>query len=228
MDSNTGHEKANEQKWSRRSRTYDEKRFDYFRYMQKRLISPLDLKKGSNFLDIGCGTGWAVRYAAEILDGEGDFTGIDISGGMIEKAIENSRGLKNVHFYKASAESLPLESYYFDNIICTNSFHHYLNPVKVLIEVKRVLKQGGKIYILDVTSDDFITARINKIVQKKEQEHVKFYSTKEYKNMFKEAGLTHIKSGSIMYPLKVHIAEKQHRGESNDNISRLPALFFSL
>jgi ubiquinone/menaquinone biosynthesis C-methylase UbiE len=127
---------------------------------------------------------------------------------MIDKAKENIIGKKNTYFYQTSSESLPLENDYFDNIICTNSFHHYLNPVKALIEVNRVLRLTGRLYILDVTSDDIFLKLINGIVRKKEKEHVKFYSTKEYKSMFLQAGLRHIKSKLLIYPLKVHIAEK--------------------
>jgi ubiquinone/menaquinone biosynthesis C-methylase UbiE len=176
--------------------------------MQKRVISLLKLKEGSNFLDLGCGTGWAVRYVSEKCNGQGNFIGIDISSGMIKKAKENTPNNKNISYYQASSESLPLENEYFDNIICTNSFHHYRNPHKALYEVHRVLKPRGKIYILDVTSDDFFIKWIDRIVQRKEKEHVKFYNTNEYKNMFLKSGLNHIKSKTVIYPLKVHIAEK--------------------
>jgi ubiquinone/menaquinone biosynthesis C-methylase UbiE len=209
MNNIADHNLANDLKWSRRSKNYDDKRFDYFRYMQKKLISIMDLKENSNFLDIGCGTGWAVCHVSRILKGKGNFIGIDISEGMIEKAGENSKNLSNVIFYKASSEEIPLESGYFDNIICTNSFHHYLNPASVMQEIYRVLKPGGKLHILDVTADDFIVRWVDGRVGKKEKEHVRFYSTKEYRIMFKEASLKYVKSRIIgTYPLKVHIAEK--------------------
>jgi ubiquinone/menaquinone biosynthesis C-methylase UbiE len=207
MEGINEHNRENEQKWDIRAETFDEKRFDYFRYMQKKLISTVNLQKNTNFLDLGCGTGWAVSYVATLLKGQGSFIGIDISGRMIEKAKENTLGLKSIRFYRASSEELPLENDFFDNVICTNSFHHYLNPVKALTEVYRVLRQKGRIYILDVTADDFFIKWIDRRFRKKEKEHVKFYSTTEYKSMFSQIGLKYIKSKSI-YPLKVHIAEK--------------------
>jgi ubiquinone/menaquinone biosynthesis C-methylase UbiE len=207
MENINEHNKVNEQKWDAWSKTFDKKKFNYFRYMQKNVISMINLQENTNFLDLGCGTGWAVCYVATLLKGQGNFIGIDISKGMIEKAKENALGLKNVSFYKASAEELPLENDYFDNIICTNSFHHYLNPIKALTEANRVLKQKGKIYILDITADNFFIKWIDRRHRKKEKEHVKFYSTIEYKDMFSQVGLKYIKSRSIKY-LKVHIAEK--------------------
>lgn len=64
MDPHTEHTRLNERKWDSRAATYDRKRFDYFRWMQKRVVRLIDLRPGLHFLDIGCGTGWAVRYVA--------------------------------------------------------------------------------------------------------------------------------------------------------------------
>ncbi len=200
--------KANELKWDRRALTYDRKRFGYFRYMQKKAIDQLVLRENINFLDIGCGTGWAVRYIAALLNGNGNFTGIDISNGMVEQAKANSKGLMNIDFIQANSEVLPFQKEYFDSVLCTNSFHHYLHPNRVMHEISRVLKSGGRIYILDVTADDFFIRWINSIVRKREKAHVRFYSTDAYRNMFLESGLKPFKSKRLMYPLRVHIAEK--------------------
>jgi ubiquinone/menaquinone biosynthesis C-methylase UbiE len=210
------HSELNEKKWDRRARDFDDKRFNYFRFMQKRLISLLDLKENQRLLDIGCGTGWAVRYAASLVKEHGEFCGIDISSKMIEKAIANSSDYKNVHFYRTGAEKLPFKNNYFDFIICSNSFHHYFSPEKVLSEVYRVLKPAGKIYILDITSDGFITRMVDRWIKKREPEHVKFYSTEEYRRLFFNARLHYLKSRLLPgrltgFPMKVHIGEKNKR-----------------
>ncbi len=207
--SESDHTKLNQQKWDRWSRTFDNKWGAPFRYLQKRIVSLAELKSGGNFLDLGCGTGFAVHYAAELLKGQGNFVGIDISEGMIAKARENAAGIENIRFYRASSEELPLENDYFDAIICTNSFHHYLNPGKALAEVFRVLKPGGRIFILDGTTDDLITRWIDSLARKAEKAHVKQYSTAEYRQMFSDAGLHYLESRIVLfYPLKVHIARK--------------------
>jgi ubiquinone/menaquinone biosynthesis C-methylase UbiE len=43
----------------------------------------------------------------------------------------------------------PWADHYFDTVICTFSFHHYLNPIKVLKEMNRVLISVGTIIIHD-------------------------------------------------------------------------------
>lgn len=206
------HKKANQLKWNIRAKTYDEKRYDYFRHMQKEAVSIINMQENDHFLDLGCGTGWAVKYVAEILHQKGSFIGIDISEEMIRKAKERTSGTQNVDFYNASSDDLPLNDDYFDHILCTNSFHHYMQPVKVLTEVKRVLKPGARIYIVDLTADNFFIKLIDKVVRRKEREHVRFYSSREYKKMVSEAGLTYIKGTRLKWPfrmpLKVHVVEK--------------------
>ena len=54
------HDAANEQKWSRRAATYDDRRYSYFRLMQRELIASVKITAPITFLDLGCGTGWAV------------------------------------------------------------------------------------------------------------------------------------------------------------------------
>ena len=204
------HTRLNEKKWDLRAETYDKlfHRF-YFHFTQKRVISLLGLRENQCFLDIGCGTGWAVRYAASLVRNKGNFYGIDISSGMIEKAENNCKGCENIYFYKADAAALPFEGDFFDLIMCTNSFHHYFSPSKVLGEVYRVLKPGGKIYVAELTADGLIMRMVDKRLKKKEREFVKHYSTKEYNALFAEARLSYITSKLITPPVKVHVAVKK-------------------
>jgi hypothetical protein len=71
MNNPYDHNAANEQKWSQKSATFDERRFDIFRFMQRELISTIRIIPPSNFLDVGCGTGWAVTRVAKMLAGKG-------------------------------------------------------------------------------------------------------------------------------------------------------------
>ena len=203
----------NENKWDKRADTFEKKRFkfNFFQFLQKRVIALLDLREGQHFLDVGCGTGWAVRYAASLVNNRGEFDGIDISPRMIQKAIEYSENCENIHFYKANAENLPFQNNFFDFTICTNSFHHYINPPAVLTEINRVLKPQGKLFILEVTTDNPIVRLIDKYLLNKDPSHVKMYSTREYKEMFTKTGFTHV-SSKLLVPLilsmKVQIAVK--------------------
>lgn len=203
------HAARNRRKWDARAETYDEKRFDYFRLLQSRLIDMLPLKPGLHFLDIGCGTGWAVRRVAIMVDQKGEFDGIDLSPNMARKAGARSRALGGVHFDVANAEALPFPANHFDLVICTNSFHHYLHPLNVLGQMFRVLKDGGRLYIADVTADNPLTRLLDAVTRMREPEHVRFYGTRDYHVLLLQSHFVHIGSRPVMSPWKVHIAEKK-------------------
>ncbi len=202
------HAERNRRKWDTRAETYDEKRFDYFRTLQARLIDMLPLQADLQFLDIGCGTGWAVRRVATVLDQKGEFFGIDLAPNMLEKAEMQSQHFKSVHYDIANAEALPFPANHFDLMICTNSFHHYLHPAKALSEIRRVLKLHGRLYLADVTADNIFVHALDAWTRMREPEHVRFYSTSDYHGLFGDTHLEHVASQAVMSPWKVHIAEK--------------------
>jgi ubiquinone/menaquinone biosynthesis C-methylase UbiE len=113
-----------------------------------------------------------------------------------------------VHFTRSDAGQLPLKSGSVDCAICTNSFHHYPGPSQVLDEVFRVLSATGRLYIMDVTTDDFFTRWVDGQVRRREREHVRFYASLDYHRMFAAAHLKYLGSRLLAYPLKVHTAAK--------------------
>ena len=178
------------------------------RAAQSKVISLLNIQPDVHFLDIGCGTGWAIGQAENLVDGKGLFYGVDLSPKMIEKAKTNFDGKDNFHFLQANSESIPLDDNFFDIIICTNSFHHYLHPDKTLKEMRRLLKSNGKLYILDPLANSWIIKFWDVLAKLKEPEHVKIYSTKEFQQLFQQAGL---KYSSVItdWHQGIHIGEKQ-------------------
>jgi ubiquinone/menaquinone biosynthesis C-methylase UbiE len=201
------HLKANKEKWDKWSHSADGggRVFEYLRKAQSTLITLADIKENINFLDIGCGTGWALGQAALAAGFKGSFYGVDLSSGMIEKARENFAARKNFHFIVASSESIPLDDNLFDIIICTNSFHHYLHPEKAMKEMSRLLRQCGKVYILDPTADNIFIKIADKIIKVIEPAHVKIYSTKEFRELMTNAGITYAGNQKIHGQEKVHI-----------------------
>ncbi len=90
-------------------------------------------------LDVSTGTGANLVVLSKL----GNAFGIDIS----EKAVEfcRKRGLKNV--IQSSAEKIKYRKEAFDIVTCLDVLEHVSNPLEVLIELKRVLKNKGKIII---------------------------------------------------------------------------------
>lgn len=204
------HIAINEAKWDKWADTLDGKgkRNEYLRDAQSQVISMLEMEDNTRLLDIGCGTGWALGLANKHSNGKGEFYGVDLSEKMIEKAKDNFKEKNNFHFIASNATAIPLQNAFFDFIVCTNSFHHYLRPDQALSEMHRLLKPGGKLYILDPTTDGMMMKLIDKIVKLSDKAHVKMYSTKEFEKMFTNAGLKYTGNKIIRGPEKVHIGEK--------------------
>ena len=199
--------KLNEQMWNSRAESYD-RYFSFTRWTQKKLVSMLYLGGNPRLLDLACGPGWAVRYAATLADRRGEFYGVDLSSKMIDVARRNSANYTNVHFRRSRVEDLPFDSDFFDFVISSNAFHHFSNPEKALREARRVLKSGGRIYILDTTTDNFFMRLIDRLAPKIEPAHVKMYSTHEFQTLFGKAGLQYVASKRVILVLKTHIAKK--------------------
>ena len=211
MSDNEKQVELNKAKWDRWAENFDTKswRREFLRNGQRSVISLLDIKPGMHFLDVGCGTGWAAGEVARLAGGKGEFYGVDLSPKMIEKAQENFGGREEMHFLRANVENIPLESDFFDAMICTNSFHHYPRPDRALAEMHRLLKPGGKVFILDPTADNLVFKLADKIIPRFEPEHVKMYSTREFQQMFQEAGLRDVTSEAVREKSnRIHVAEK--------------------
>ena len=164
----------------------------WFRAFQQRVIDVMSPQVSDNTLDVGCGTGWAVLQLGLMLT-RGRSCGIDLAPAMIERAKAKAAGLQNVEFKLGDAENIPYGSDRFDALMCSSSFHHYPNPVKALREFRRVLKAGGKAYLLDTYRDQspliFLYDLGHKILVR---DHVRYYHSNEIKDFFERAGFSEI------------------------------------
>ena len=201
--------RRNEEFFDSRAETYDT-RFWFTHKGLRKFVSLLQLGNNPCLLDLGCGTGWVLRYAANRTNGQGEFYGVDNSSKMIEQAQAKSQSYGNLHFYKSRADELPFDDDFFDVVISSSAIHHVSNPEKALREANRVLKPKAKLYILDTTADNAFMRVVDRFTRKIEPAHVKYYSTKEFQALFERAGLCYIASKRIIPAVEVHIAEKSN------------------
>lgn len=182
--------------FDRWAKTYDVGRLSpWFQYTQELAIRHLDPKSGSKVLDIGCGTGFAVLQLAS-LSFIRKACGIDISSVMVEKArAKVPQGVREkTEFCQASSESIPYPTREFDYVLCTNSFHHYIDPLSALAEMRRVLRPGGRVVILENAPDlSWYTWAWDYILRMIEKGHVRYYTSRELGQMLRDAGFESIK-----------------------------------
>lgn len=103
--------------------------------------------KGKHLLEIGSGRGGGARYIAESLQ-PASYTGLDIAKSAVDLA-NRIHKLPNLKFIQGSAEAIPLPDNHMDVILNVESCHAYGSVDKFLSEVKRVLKPGGYLLLVD-------------------------------------------------------------------------------
>ncbi len=110
-------------------------------------IDLLQIKAGDRVLEIGVGTGLNLP----LYPRDCRVTGIDISAEMLQKARERSKelGLANVTLGLMDASNLEFPEDTFDHVLATYVISAVPDPVKTLLEMRRVCRPDGHLVILN-------------------------------------------------------------------------------
>lgn len=119
-------------------------RADELRWL-RRSLSEL---RNPTLLDIGCGTGSFLRAIEDLVE---KAQGVDLSAGMVAHAQKRSTTNEKLSFSKIDGPSLPFADDSFDAVTSVLSFR-YLDWDPIIAEVLRVLKPGGRLFIIDMVA----------------------------------------------------------------------------
>ncbi|NHI04388.1 hypothetical protein DYY67_1246 [Candidatus Nitrosotalea sp. TS] len=152
------------------------------------MVKVTGVTKDDTVLDVACGSGLVSCALAGIVN---HVTGIDITPAMIEQAklLQNSKKLENLTWKIGDVTSLPFENDSFSLVITRYSFHHMMDPISVLSEMKRVCKPGGRIAVIDVTPDKDKADRYNKMEKLRDPSHAKALTINEFESMFNQLNI---------------------------------------
>ena len=126
-------------------------------------IKQLGLERNDSVLEVGIGTGLNLPLYPPTCR----LTGIDLSQEMLDKAVERVQTLTrtNVTLKVMDATSMDLADDEFDKAIATYTISAVPDPVAVLREMRRVVKSGGVIVILNhFRSEGRIAGRLEDLV----------------------------------------------------------------
>lgn len=109
---------------------------------------------GSRVLEAGCGVGAQTVPLARNSPGA-LFTAIDLSAQSLEQARQAvaEQQLANVRFQQADMFDLPFGDHAFDHVFVCFVLEHLPNPLQALTCVRRVLKPGGTITVIEGDHD---------------------------------------------------------------------------
>lgn len=191
----------------------------------------MDVKPGSKALDVCCGTAdWTIALAQAVGD-QGEVKGLDFSQNMLkvgEKKVETYPQIELIH---GNAMELPFEDNTFDYVTIGFGLRNVPDYMKVLKEMHRVVKPGGKVVCLETSQSEipgyrqlfrfyfkYIMPLFGKLFAKSYKEYSwlqesanDFPGMKKLAAMFEEAGLVkvHYKSYSGG-AAAMHIGYKKH------------------
>ena len=116
--------------------------------LQERLTRLLPWRQEMTVLDAGTGTGYLAGMMASLV---GNIIGVDCAPAMLTRAGEKmaQAGYRHVSFKEGMAEDLPVATGSVDIAMCHMLLHHVVSPRTVLAELRRVVRPGGYVLIID-------------------------------------------------------------------------------
>lgn len=97
--------------------------------------------RAGRILEVACGTG----HWLKILSGTARVYGMDLSFGMLQKAMEKQGAF---HLINADIDYLPFSKNSFDMIICVNALHHFRNPSGFILNARKLLKPEAVLVVI--------------------------------------------------------------------------------
>jgi arsenite methyltransferase len=115
-----------------------------------------ELRPGEVVLDLGSGGGIDVLLSAKRVGPSGLAYGVDMTEEMLELARRNAAeaGVANAHFLKGEIENVPLPDASVDVVISNCVINLSTDKPRVLQEMHRVLRPGGRVGVTDVVAEN--------------------------------------------------------------------------
>lgn len=130
---------------------------------------------GARLLDVGCGTGWLAEHFR-------DYTGIDGSPDAVARAQAAGRAVQLAD----ADEPLPFPDQSFDGVVLKDLLEHVPDPVTLVLEVRRVLRDGGNVFASSPDAQRWVWD---------DYTHRRPFSRKAFGKLFVDQGLTVVSLG---------------------------------
>ena len=139
-------------------------------------------------LDVACGPGLLACAFARVVR---HAVGIDLTPAMLEQArkTQAEQGLENLTWHQGDVTALPYPAEHFSIVSSRFAFHHLLDPLAALNEMKRVCKPGGRIVVADMAPAAEKADALNVEERLRDPSHVRAMPVEELRTLFSQAGL---------------------------------------
>jgi SAM-dependent methyltransferase len=146
------------------------------------------VKPSDTVLDVACGPGiiscFFAKHARHV-------TGLDIVPAMLDRArrFQAEQQVANVTWQLGPSTDLPFAAGAFDCVVTRFSFHHFLESLVALNEMKRVCKSGGIVLVCDVAPRPETQAAFNHWEILRDPSHTRALTQAEFQALGESAGL---------------------------------------
>lgn len=104
-----------------------------------------DHVEGEPVLEVGVGTGKNLPYHPR----DREIVAVDLSARMMSRAVQRARDHRRLHFAQMDAQRLGFPDASFDTVVATFVFCSVPDPEVGLGEIRRVLRPGGRLVLLE-------------------------------------------------------------------------------
>jgi ubiquinone/menaquinone biosynthesis C-methylase UbiE len=117
----------------------------------ERVMDELGIAPGKVVADIGAGGGWFTMRAAKRVQPNGLVYAVEISQNFINAINERAKreGFSNIRTVRGTAADPKLPEKSVDAVLILKAYHEIADPVSVLIKVRKAMKPGALLGIID-------------------------------------------------------------------------------
>ncbi|MDX2239221.1 MAG: methyltransferase domain-containing protein [Leptolyngbyaceae cyanobacterium bins.302] len=177
-----------QQQYDHLAKIYDQRWRNYVTNTLNFLKQWAQIHPQETVLDVACGTGEFERLLLQDHPNQ-KVVGIDISTEMLAIAKRKLQPYSSVSFRQSGVTAIPSANESFDVVICANSFHYFDAPLDALVEMKRVLKPGGRLIILDWCKDFLLCRFCDAALKVFDPAHKQCYTQQEFHNFLSSSQL---------------------------------------
>jgi|SRR5688572_17745615 len=126
------------------------------------VVKAMALKPGETIADVGAGTGIYTRLFAQAVGPTGTVTATDLAPKFLSYIAANAAkdGLKNVRTLQAGDRTSNLPPSSMDVIFHSDVYHHFEYPMVMNADLRRALKPGGRLYVLEMEKEGGNTTHV--------------------------------------------------------------------